>query len=335
MGTGRSTTICRRPGAGGTRAFRYPPPVVAPRPRRVSGRVLTAAVMTLGIAVGALGVWWMSRSRPSAGDYVDVLALGGDAAVVVRHERGGTRSFVDLIDGGAARWSALVPRYADPPAGVGLSASAEAVTVRVVRGGLPEVFALSARDAAKLGGIHLAAERAPHPTGYTVPRVTTVMAGTDSVEVIGDDPAWAELIAIRSGKPAWRQALGAGRVERVAIEGDRVLVWRDGAALRLDRSTGAPLDSEPATALPPPVIAAGDVTIEIDGERVATASTAGAPVARIRWPAAARLPQAHNAADGALWMVLPDRVVLLEPRTLAPITSIGGPAPAIEPLPLR
>jgi hypothetical protein len=309
---------------------------VVSRPRLVSGRVLTAAVMTLGIAVGALGVWWMSRSRPSAGDYVDVLALGGDAAVAVRHERGGTRSFVDLIDGGAVRWSALVPRYADPPAGVGLAASTEAVTVRVVRGGLPEVFALSARDAAKLGGIHLAPERAPHPTGYTPPQVTTVMVGRDSFEVIGDDPAWAELIAIRGGRPAWRRPLGAGRIEAVAVDGDGVVVTRAGSRLRFDRATGEPRGSEPAGPSGPAVMAASDVSIAMDGAaRVATATIGGAPVARIRWPAAARLPQPHHAAEGALWMVLPDRALLLDPRTLAPITAIGGPAPAIEALPLH
>ena len=55
----------------------------------------------------------------------------------------------------------------------------------------------------------------------------------------------------------------------------------------------------------------------------------------MRWPAAARLPEPHHAADGALWMVLPDRLVWLDPATLAPVTSIGGPAPAIERLPDR
>jgi hypothetical protein len=296
--------------------------------------VLTAAVMTLGIAVGILGVWWMSRSRPTAGAYVDVLALGGGAAVAVRHEQGGSRSFVDLIDDGTARWSALVPRYADPPAGVALSATAEAIAVRVVRGGLPELFALSARDAAKLGGIHLAAQRAPHRTGYTLPAVATVMAGDTALEVIGDDPAWAELIAIRGGAPAWRRELGAGHVDRVTIDGDRVAVVRGRTSSLFDLGTGEPRGTE--LALPgAPVIAAGATTIAVDAATRSVTVTTGAAVARVRWPAAARLPEPHHAADGALWMVLPDRIVWLDPATLAPLTSIGGPAPAIERLPDR
>jgi hypothetical protein len=290
--------------------------------------------MTLGIAVGILGVWWMSRSRPTAGAYVDVLALGGGAAVAVRHEQGGARSFVDLIDDGTARWSALVPRYADPPAGVGLSATADAIAVRVVRGGLPELFALSARDAAKLGGIHLALERAPHRTGYTLPAVTTVMAGDWSIEVIGDDPAWAELIAIRGGGPAWRRELGTGHVDRVTVEGDRVAVLRGATRSLFDLGTGEPRGTEPA--LPSaPVFAAGATTIAVDAATRRITVTTGGAVARVRWPAAARLPEPHHAADGALWMVLPDRIVWLDPATLAPLTSIGGPAPAIERLPDR
>jgi hypothetical protein len=307
------------------------------RPRRVSGRVVAVAVMVLGVAAGSLGVWWMSRSRPEPGAYIDVLALGADAAVAVRHERGGTRSFLELIDRGRPRWNALVPRYVDPPRGIALAASADAITVRVVRGGLPEVFALDARDAAKLGGIHLAAERPAHRTGYTLPAAATVAVAGVAIELIGDDGVWAELIGVRqqSGKPAWRQPLGPEHIDSVTPPDgpDGGVTVRQGSRVRSFAPATGALLADRTDAAPPaaPALRAGAVTLTFDpSTRALTALDGDRPLAAVRWPADARAPQPHHAADGALWMVLPDRVVLLDPRSLAAVTSIGGPAPTLE-----
>jgi hypothetical protein len=328
----------RRAGEGSR--FRYAARVKS-GPRRLSGRVVAVAVMVLGVAVGSAGIWWMSRSRPEPGAYIDVLALGGDAAVAVRRERSGARSFVELIDGGRARWNALVPRYADPPSGIALAASTAAITVRVVRGGLPEVFALDARDAAKLGGIHLAASRPPHRTGYTLPVAATVNVAGVAIEVIGDDGVWAELVGVRQqdGKPAWRQPLGAVRVDSVsAPPGTPEVSVRQGARTRVfAAATGALIADRTGGTDATSIVAllAGAIAFTYDpSTRALTAVDDERALARIRWPADARAPQPHNAAEGALWMVLPDRLVLLNPRSLAVMTAVGGPAPALESLPI-
>ena len=307
--------------------FRYAARVMS-RPRRVSGRVLAVAVMTLGVAVGSLGVWWMSRSRPEPGAYIDVLALGGDAAVAVRHERGGTRSFVELIEGGAVALERAGPalrgsrrtgwRWPRAPTR-SRCGSCAAACPRCSRS--PRATRRS--SAASIWPPSVA----PHRTGYTA------AAGGDArppagtrVELIGDDGAWAELVAIRQRTASRRGgAARRGQHRRVAPSRLSTASWsgRPARAGASRPATGAPRRGPPSRAALRRAGIAGARRQRSVGPMPATRvgrprARATRPVARVRWPADARAPQPHNAADGALWMVLPDRLVLLDPRTLRP-----------------
>src|SRR5262245_44149506 len=91
------------------RRMNRPPHAARHRPPQLSGRTVAVVVLTAGVAIGLAGVWWMQRARPRPGAYIDVLALGGDDAVAVRHERSSPRAFVEMIAGGRIRWQALVP----------------------------------------------------------------------------------------------------------------------------------------------------------------------------------------------------------------------------------
>jgi len=332
---------------------------------RASNRWLAPILLGLGLAVGSLGVWWMMRARPAPGAYIDLLAVSRNSAVAVRSERGNDRAFVELIDGGRVRWQAHVPHYQDPPDGVGIAASVNSVAVRIVRQGRPEVFALSPLDADKLGSIALATDaKRPSPDGYTLPRVTTVSDGHTTYELCGAEGDWIKVFAfsLKDGRLLWRKDVPPAAYLDAAAGAGRLTMWSQGGALVLDGATGAPVTD--AAAPPPaaspamrdaadlPLVQVGDRRFRITGvdeahvtvvrtagrtllyaatERVlASVDGAGAVTAEIAWPAGARRVQAHHAADGALWMVLPDRAIALDAATLEPRTAVGGPAPTLE-----
>jgi hypothetical protein len=172
---------------------------------------LGPAIVLVGAAVAALGIWYFVHARPVAGPVIDTIALDDHTALVVRAEVGGERAFIELRDDGDVRWQALVPRYAGRPGAPGIAWSPTAVSVRVIRDGHAELFALAMRDASKLGGMRLAPGHGPviqDPDGPV-----TLTDHVRSYEVVSG-PDWHQLVAIdlTSGRALWASELGPARV---------------------------------------------------------------------------------------------------------------------------
>lgn len=300
---------------------------------------LGPAIVVVGMAVAALGGWWMLRARPQAGELIDALALGPDAALVVRAQVGSARNFVELrrADGRVA-WQALVPQYAGRPGAPGLAASAQALSVRVVRDGGAEMFGLSMRNAAKLGGLKLSAQRPPDPAGFTLRAAVTLSDGATSFELVGVErgPApWAALAAVdlESGRERWHAELGATPIEAAGLVEGGLWLRQGGEARVFSTATGAPLSGEAAAAglaaaavsSPPgqrvlyaPRGQPGDPGLRVvyePGARQLVITRASGAVERTPWPAEAHEPWPYHFAGGVLWLVFADR---LQPLRVEP-----------------
>ncbi|HET7504822.1 MAG TPA: hypothetical protein VFK02_27555 [Kofleriaceae bacterium] len=188
---------------------------------------LGPALVLVGAAVAAVGVWYMVHARPAAGAVIDTIPVDAGRSLVVRAEAGGDRAFIELRDGDAVVWQALVPRYAGRPGAPGVAWSPVAVSVRVIRDGHAELFALAMHDASKLGGMRLAPEHGP--VVADPPGPITLTDHVRSYEVVSG-PDWHQLVAIdlRSGKALWSRELGPAPVQSGGIEGDQV--WVDQGA---------------------------------------------------------------------------------------------------------
>jgi hypothetical protein len=188
---------------------------------------LGPAIVGIGAAVGALGVWYMVHARPSAGAVIDRIAVDDRHALVVRAEAGGERAFVELREGDAVVWQALVPRYAGRPGAPGIAWSPTAVSVRVIRDGHAELFALSMHDASKLGGMRLAPEHGPIAEHADGP--VTLTDHIRSYEVVSG-PDWHQLVAIdlASGHALWARELGPAPVRTGGVADGQV--WIDQGA---------------------------------------------------------------------------------------------------------
>jgi hypothetical protein len=203
---------------------------------------LGPAIVLVGAAVAAVGGWYVLHARPSAGAVIDTIAIDDRRSLVVRSETKGDRAFVELRDGDEVKWQALVPRYAGRPGSPGIAWSPTAVTVRVIRDGHAELFALAMHDASKLGGIRLAPQHdkiVEHPTGPI-----TVTDQVRSYEIVsGTD--WHQLIAIdlASGKALWFRELGADPVRAAGV--DRGAVWIDQGTRRRAFSALTGADAPP------------------------------------------------------------------------------------------
>lgn len=184
---------------------------------------LGPGIVGIGAAVGALGVWYMVHARPTAGAEIDRVAIDGRRALVVRAEAGGDRAFVELRDGGQVRWQALVPPYGGRPGAPGIAWSPTAVSVRVVRDGHAELFALAMRDASKLGGMRLAPDHGPIAAGTGGP--VTLTDHVRSYEVVSG-AGWHQLVAIdlASGRALWAHELGPAPVRAGGVTGGQVWI---------------------------------------------------------------------------------------------------------------
>lgn len=206
--------------------------------------LLGPAIVLVGAAVAGVGAWYVVHARPEPGDVLDTIAApeaGEGATLVVRGERGGDRSFLELHatspSGDQVVWQGLIPHYAGARGRPALAWSRDVVTVRVERDGRAEVFAFSMRDAAKLGAFRLATEHEPITTPPTGPitltdhvRAYEFVGGTDWHQLIGVD--------LTTGKGVWKVELGPAPVTNAGIEGGSVWVQQLDQRRRFDASTG-------------------------------------------------------------------------------------------------
>jgi len=186
---------------------------------------LGPAIVLVGAGVAAVGVWYMVHARPAAGAVVDTIPVDERRALVVRAEAGGgERAFVELREGGEVLWQALVPRYGGRAGAPGIAWSPTAVSVRVVRDGHAELFALAMHDASKLGGMRLAPDHGP--IAADPGSVVTLTDHVRSYEVVSG-PDWHQLVAIdlTSGHALWARELGTAPVRAGGIDG--ASVWLD------------------------------------------------------------------------------------------------------------
>lgn len=190
---------------------------------------LGPAIVIVGAVIAGIGAWYVVRSRPEAGAVIDTIPIDGRASLVVRAEAGGDRNFVELREGDRLVWRALVPPYAGRPGAPGLAWNQTAVSVRVIRDGRAEVFALAMRDAAKLGGFTLAPGKGPVTIATRGP--VTLTDHVRSYELVSGS-GWHQLVAfdLSTGEATWKQELGAtpiddGGVDRASGGADRGVVW--------------------------------------------------------------------------------------------------------------
>jgi hypothetical protein len=278
---------------------------------------LLGPLIVLVGAVGAgVGSWWMVTARPKAIAFLDVIALDAEAAVAVRRSDDQERSFVELRHfSGEVGWQALVPPYAGRPGAPGIAVSRDALSVRVVRDGHAEVFGMSMRNAAKLGGLKLGAARPPHPHGHTLPAAVTLTDQRLSFELLGQEetPAWAALVAIdlATGRERWNVDLGPEPVRSagvVASEGGAVWVQQGSRVHGFTTADGVPV---PVSATPPDdraplrvLLDDGRRRVEFDRKaRALRVLEAGEVTAKMPWPPRAAEPWPYHLAGDRLWIV--------------------------------
>lgn len=281
-----------------------------------NGRLVVVIVLAIGLSLGAVGSWWLVRSRPTPGEFIDVLALPNGSAVVIRHERGTDHTFVEVRGPDRLLWRGLVPRYAGSPGTLATAATATVLTVRVTRSGHPVVFAFHTATGRKLASFGLADDLPPDPHGYTLPGIATVPAGERSVEVLGRPGGGARLILVElsARRLAWRVDLPAPPDE-VWVEADAVLARRGTEVSAWSIVDGAPRAA--GGALPP--------TSAVGGGRFFTDlgwGTGGGGAIRYPVPAAAVRPRRYHQGGDRIWIVEPTRLTVLD-GDLAPIATIA------------
>jgi hypothetical protein len=187
------------------------------------------AIVIAGALVAVAGAVVFVKGRPKVGAVIDTIAIDDQRSLVVHAEDGGERNFVELVEAGESKWLALIPPYAGRPGAPGIAWGQGAVTVRVIRDGRAEVFALAMKNAAKLGGFKLAPGKGPVSVQPRGP--VTITDHERSYEVVGGD-GWVQLVAIdlATGEALWKQDLGAQPIEAANVE--RGAIWVEQAGTR-------------------------------------------------------------------------------------------------------
>lgn len=184
---------------------------------------LGPAIVILGVVVALCGLYVMIVGRPQTGAVLDRIHVDDHRELVVRAEAGGERNFVELVENGELVWSALVPAYGGRPGAPGIAWGQGAVTVRVIREGRAEIFALAMTNASKLGGFKLAPGKGRVEKQTTGP--VTLTDHVRSYEIVGG-AGWTELVGIdlATGNGIWRVDLGALPVDAAGLSDDGV-IW--------------------------------------------------------------------------------------------------------------
>ena len=194
-------------------------------------------IVIVGALVAGVASWYVLTARPKPGDVIDRIAID-NGEIVIRAERGGKRSFIELHEKGALKWQALIPPYAGAPGRPAVAWGERAITVRVDRDyGRAEVFAFSRSTASRLGALRLAQNHEPiriHAQGPI-----TLTDHVRSYELVGGAD-WHELIAIdlKTGEGVWRAALGTPPISAAGVESGKVWIEQAGQRRWFDAVTG-------------------------------------------------------------------------------------------------
>jgi len=209
---------------------------------------LGPAIVIVGLAAGAVMIWFMVRSRPTAGEVIDTFQIDPQATIIVRHEAGGgERSFVEVRVGDEVQWQAMVPHYAGKKGVPALAWSEASLAIRVVRDKRAEIFAVALRDGTKLGAMHLGTEHGE--IDPDAPGPITLTDHLRSYEIVSGD-GWHQLVGVdlRLGIALWKKELGPLPVTDGGVEGGLVWVVQGGNRRYFRVFSGA----EDATVTPPP-----------------------------------------------------------------------------------
>ncbi|MBX3154406.1 MAG: hypothetical protein KF773_00275 [Deltaproteobacteria bacterium] len=195
-------------------------------------------IVAVGVAVACVGAWLIVTGRPRVGAVIDTIAVDARTRIVVRGEEEGERAFVELHqatpEGEKMVWRAIVPPYGGRPGAPGIAWNEVAVSVRVVRDGHDEIFAVSRETAAKLGGFRLAPNHGATRRASSGP--VTLTDHVRSYEVVaGAD--WHQLTAfdLTSGEASWRVELGPEPIAEGGVADE--IVWvRQGSVTKRFRT---------------------------------------------------------------------------------------------------
>lgn len=195
------------------------------------------AIVFVGVAVAGVGAYAIVTGRPDPGAVIDTIPMDDHATLVVRAEEGGERNFVELHEDGELKWRALTPTYGGRPGAPGIAWNATAISVRVIRDGRAEIFALARANAAKIGGFKLAPGK-----GAVTKQVRGPVTLTDherSYELV-EGPGWRQLVAfdLSTGKDVWLVELGDHAVTDAKITEGVVAVTQNGVQRRFDVRDG-------------------------------------------------------------------------------------------------
>lgn len=201
---------------------------------------LGPAIVLVGMAAAALGIWYWMHARPEAGVVIDEITISETSKLVVRAETKSDRNFVELHKNGELVWQALIPMYGGRKGVPGIAWNDVALTVRVLRGDRAEVFALNMTNGTKLGGFRLAPNHGPITPD--APGPVTLTDHIRAYELVAG-PTWGQLVGVdlSSGEGVWRQELGTAPIEDAGLDGDRVWVRQAGQVRSYAASTGVPL----------------------------------------------------------------------------------------------
>lgn len=188
---------------------------------------LGPAIVIVGAAVAGAGAYAIVTGRPDPGAVIDRLTVDPETELVVRAEDGGDRNFVELHQRGELKWRALTPTYAGRPGAPGIAWNNVAISVRVIRDGRAEIFALSRDTAAKLGGFKLAPDHGAVTKQQRGP--VTITDHVRSYELV-EGQGWHQLVAfdLDTGVGVWKQQLGDAPVEDAKIQDGVVWVTQNG-----------------------------------------------------------------------------------------------------------
>lgn len=277
-----------------------------------SGRRIAILVLVLGFGAGALATWFMIGARPKAGAFIDAVATP-DGALAIRHERSSGRAFVELwrlADDDRLRpgWSGLVPPYAGRPGVIAAAATHAVATVRVIRGGRPQLFAFDLVHGDKIASFDLDETLPARPEAWTLPAVGTTGADVHTIEALGDGKGGAVLIAADLDRRSlvWRRTL-PWAPSQVWIAGDAVGATDGAHQAGFALATGAPVDPPAA---PPPGLGEG---LTYDAAHRTLRAAGGATYVL---PADAETPQRYHVGRGLIWIVTPGGLTALSTADL-------------------